>query len=170
MESGLNVGGVGEGDSNDTGCKRERVPIHRARDRGNQAGVGALKHARIGSLEEAHVRSIQRPTQGLRDGRLADRVGTPLHPLTVLLALPSQQDLQAPLLFQHRLSSQYRKRLFGELINNRHQIVRASFDRIAQIERKVVRHPESQPMAAVEPGGAPDNELCAMRLCLMVDF
>lgn len=79
---------------------------------------------------------------GLRDGGLADRVGVPQHPLTVLLALPSQKALQAALLLQHCLRSQYRERLFGELIDNRHQIVDAAFDRAAQVGRKVVRYPE----------------------------
>ena len=152
LESGLDVRSIGEGNSYDAGCKGERVPIDHARNCGNHARVGALKHARIGSLEKAHVRSIQRPTMGLRDGGLADRVGVLQHPLAVLLAFPSQKALQAPLLLQHCLRSQYRERLFGELIDNRHQIVDATFDRVAQVGRKVVRYPEPQPMATVGPG------------------
>ncbi|MGB8908620.1 MAG: hypothetical protein WCC84_07705 [Candidatus Cybelea sp.] len=107
---------------------------------------------------------------GLRDGGLADRVSVLQHTLTVLLAFPSQNVLQASLLLEHCLRSQHRKRLFGELIDNRHQIVDAALDRVAQAGRKVVRYPEPQPMAAVESGGPPDDELCAVRLRLEVDF
>ncbi|MFZ0032740.1 MAG: hypothetical protein WAK84_12805 [Candidatus Cybelea sp.] len=67
---------------------------------------------------------------GLRDG-LADRVGVLQHPRTALLAFPSQKALQTPLLLQHCLRSQYRERLFGELVDNRHHVVDATFDRAA---------------------------------------
>jgi hypothetical protein len=170
VEPGLDVRSVGKRDSDGTGYKRNRVAVNGAPEGRCRARVGALKHSGIGPLEKAHVRSIQRPTIGPRDRRLADLVGVLQHLLTVLLAFPTQNGFEPPLFFQHRLGSQYRKRLFGELIDNRHQIVDAAFDRVAQVRRKTVRHPQPQPVAAVDPRGTPDDELCAVRLRLVVDF
>ena len=111
MQPGLNVSEVSNGARSDADNQGEDVAIQYPDDRDNRSRVGALQHARIGALEEAHVCGVQRPSSALRDGLLADRVGVVRHS-AALLAFPTQRTLQLPLILKYCFCRTHRKRFF----------------------------------------------------------